>query len=67
MKRPSSAYTNITKASRASRPGSAHTRKSIQVMSGLKREGRGLGYFGDDDDKIKDWEKKKQHEQNMKV
>ena len=49
--RPVSAYTNLTKLTKASRPMSAQTRKSV---CGVKRQGRGLGFFGDDNDKIRE-------------
>lgn len=44
---------------------SAHTRKSHQ--GSIKKAGRGLGYFGDDNDKIKEAEQKQQMEQNFRV
>jgi hypothetical protein len=39
---------------------SAHTRKSHQ--GSIKKIGRGLGYFGDDNDKIKETEEKTKFE-----
>lgn len=44
--------------SKLSRPVSASTRKSraskVNNNGSLKKSGRGLGYFGDDNDKIKE-------------
>jgi hypothetical protein len=46
---------------------SASTRKQQKSLAGLKREGRGLGFFGDDNDKIRSHEQKQQMDKNMKV
>ncbi len=45
-----SAFTSITNASHKSRPFSASTRKKSNMP--VAKKGRGLGYFGDDKDKI---------------
>lgn len=44
---------------------SAKTRQSHQ--GSLKKSGRGLGYFGDDNDKRKESDQQKQMEQNFRV
>ncbi len=55
--RPQSAYTNLSKASKSRRAGSAHVVKAKQSHS-IGKRGRGIGYFGDDNDAIKELEKK---------
>ena len=58
-KRPTSAFTDLSKLTKATRPASAKSRGKGNVHGSIKKIGRGLGYFGDDSDKIKYQEKKK--------
>lgn len=63
-----SAYTNNGVNSRAGmRPLSASTKKSELKKLGLEKKGRGFGYFGDDNDRIKEHEEKQKYENGLKV
>ena len=63
--RPASAVSAKTDFPRAPRPFSASTKKSNQSMrkiipyidkvEGVVKKGRGLGFFGDDDDRVKNF------------
>ena len=77
--RPVSAFTNRTEQPRhqvGSRPLSALTRKNIAVLSqrkhhdtinGVPKVGRGLGFFGDDNDRIRNATEKRANESKLKV
>lgn len=51
-RRPTSAFTIKSGKSTKSRPFSAKSHKTIATC-GVEKKGRGLGYFGDDNDKIR--------------
>ena len=57
--RPISAYTNLSTStkSRSRRPGSAHVVKA-RLSHLIGKKGRGIGYFGDENDAMKEIEKK---------
>jgi hypothetical protein len=46
---------------------SASTRHKRQQHTLLEKKGRGLGYFGDDNDKIRDAKEKSKYEKSLKV
>lgn len=72
--RPTSAFTHKTEIPR---PFSAYSRKSLKQSSkqisyqdrveGVVKKGRGLGFFGDDNEKIKIHKENKEAEKNLKV
>jgi hypothetical protein len=55
----------MTNGSQKSRPFSASTRKKSKIS--VAKKGRGLGYFGDDKDKIEQLDAKNKMEKNFKV
>ena len=55
----------MTNGSQKSRPFSASTRNKSKVS--IAKKGRGLGYFGDDKDRIEQRDAKSKMEKNFKV
>lgn len=62
-----SAFTSITNGSMRSRPFSASTRQHRKSKLPVEKKGRGLGYFGDERDKLVEYEDKRKMENNFKV